>query len=244
MTGFTTESATGSANGIKHKILIVDDESSIRRGLRSILGGLGFESVEAARGEEALSLVRTARFDAILLDLNMPGIGGVETCRRVRQIAPRIPLLVISVNDSEEGKVEALDAGADDYVTKPFSVKELMARLRSNIRRSQLPVESQDAVIAIGEIELHPTRRLVLKSGQPVHLTPKQFDLLRFLMFHSGRPVPHGRLLKFVWGNEYEGELEYLRTFMSQIRKKIEDDPANPRYLLTEAYIGYRFCEA
>jgi two-component system KDP operon response regulator KdpE len=119
-----------------------------------------------------------------------------------------------------------------------------MARLRAAIRRAQLPEESQDAVIAIGDIELHPTRRLVLKSGQPVHLTPKQFDLLRFLMCHSGRPVPHERLLRFVWGNEYQGELEYLRTFMSQIRKKIEDDPANPKYLLTDAYVGYRFCEA
>lgn len=183
-----------------HKILIVDDEAAIRRGLRGTLNGLGFESAEAARAEEALSLVRTSRFDAILLDLMMPGIGGVETCRRVRQILPRLPILVISVNDSEDGKVEALDAGADDYITKPFSVKELMARLRAAIRRSQLPEESQDAVIAIGDIELHPTRRLVLKSGQPVHLTPKQFDLLRFLMCHSGRPVPHERLLRFVWG--------------------------------------------
>jgi two-component system KDP operon response regulator KdpE len=119
-----------------------------------------------------------------------------------------------------------------------------MARLRAAVRRAQMPEEKQDAVITIGDIELHPTRRLVLKSGQPVHLTPKQFDLLRFLMCHSGRPVPHERLLKFVWGNEYQGELEYLRTFMSQIRKKIEDDPANPKYLLTDAYVGYRFCEA
>jgi two-component system KDP operon response regulator KdpE len=227
-----------------HRILIVDDEPAIRRGLRTTLNGLGFECFEGARGEEALSLVRTSRFDAILLDLKMPGIGGVETCRRIRQLSPRLPILVISVNDLEDGKVEALDAGADDYITKPFSVRELTARLRASIRRSHMPEERQDAVIAIGDIELDPTRRLVLKSGQPIHLTPKQFDLLRFLMCHSGRPVPHGRLLKFVWGNEYQGELEYLRTFMSQIRKKIEDDPANPKYLLTEAYVGYRFCEA
>jgi two-component system, OmpR family, KDP operon response regulator KdpE len=227
-----------------HRILIVDDEPSIRRGLRSTLNGLGFETSEAARGEEALSVVRTSRFDAVLLDLNMPGIGGVETCRRMRRIAPRLPILVISVIDSEDGKVEALDAGADDYTTKPFSMKELTARLRAAIRRVQMPEEPAEAVIAIGDIELHPSRRLVLKSGRPVHLTPKQFDLLRFLMCHSGRPVPHERLLKFVWGNEYQGELEYLRTYMSQIRKKIEDDPANPRYLLTDAYVGYRFCDA
>lgn len=227
-----------------HRILIVDDEPAIRRGLRTTLNGLGFASFEAARGEEALSLVRTSRFDAILLDLTMPGIGGIETCRRIREHSHRLPILVISVNDSEDGKVEALDVGADDYITKPFSVKELTARLRASIRRSHMPEERQDAVIAIGDIELDPIRRLVHKSGQPIHLTPKQFDLLRFLMCHSGRPVPHGRLLKFVWGNEYQGELEYLRTFMSQIRKKIEDDPANPKYLLTEAYVGYRFCEA
>jgi two-component system, OmpR family, KDP operon response regulator KdpE len=227
-----------------HRILIVDDEASIRRGLRTTLNALGFTTSEAARGEEALSLVRTSRFDAVLLDLNMPGIGGVETCRRMRRIAPRLPILVVSVIDSEDGKVEALDAGADDYTTKPFSMRELTARLRAAIRRTQLPDHDQDAVISIGDIELHPTRRLVLKSGQPVHLTPKQFDLLRFLMCHSGKPVPHERLLKFVWGNEYQGELEYLRTFMSQIRKKIEDDPSNPKYLLTDAYVGYRFCRA
>jgi two-component system KDP operon response regulator KdpE len=227
-----------------HRILIVDDEASIRRGLRATLNGLGFESSEAARGEEALSLVRTSHFDGVLLDLNMPGIGGVETCRRMRRIAPRLPILVISVIDTEDRKVEALDAGADDYTTKPFSMKELTARLRAAIRRAQIGEVQPDAVIAIGEIELHPTQRLVLKSGRPVHLTPKQFDLLRFLMCHSGRPIPHERLLKFVWGNEYQGELEYLRTFMSQIRKKIEDDPANPKYLLTDAYVGYRFCEA
>jgi two-component system KDP operon response regulator KdpE len=227
-----------------HKILIVDDEASIRRGLRTTLTGLGFDISEAARGEEALSLVRTSRFDAVLLDLNMPGIGGVETCRRMRRIAPRLQILVVSVIDSEDGKVEALDSGADDYITKPFSMKELTARLRAAIRRAQMPQEDEDSVIAIGDIELDPIRRLVLKSGRPVHLTPKQFDLLRFLMCHSGRPVPHERLLKFVWGNEYQGELEYLRTFMSQIRKKIEDDPSNPRYLLTDAYVGYRFCEA
>jgi two-component system KDP operon response regulator KdpE len=227
-----------------HRILIVDDEASIRRGLRTTLNALGFTTSEAARGEEALSLVRTSRFDAVLLDLNMPGIGGVETCRRMRRIAPRLPILVVSVTDSEDGKVEALDAGADDYTTKPFSMRELTARIRAAIRRTQIPDQDQDAVISIGDIELHPTRRLVLKSGQPVHLTPKQFDLLRFLMCHSGKPVPHERLLKFVWGNEYQGELEYLRTFMSQIRKKIEDDPSNPKYLLTDAYVGYRFCGA
>jgi two-component system KDP operon response regulator KdpE len=227
-----------------YRVLVVDDEPSIRRGLRTTLNALGFDICEAARGEEALSLVRTSRFDAVLLDVNMPGMGGVEACRRMRQSSPRLPILIISVVDCEDGKVEALDAGADDYVTKPFSMKELTARLRSAIRRAQLPQGDHEAVIAIGDIKLDPGRRLVLKSGRPVHLTPKQFDLLRFLMCHNGKPVPHERLLKFVWGNEYRDELEYLRTFMSQIRKKIEDDPSNPKYLLTDAYVGYRFCAA
>lgn len=227
-----------------YRILIVDDEASIRHGLRTTLAGLGFHTVEAARGEEAVSLVRTSQFDGVLLDLNMPGIGGTETCRKIRQLTARLPILVISVRDSEDDTVEALDAGADDYVTKPFSTKVLTARLRAAIRRAQLPKIKANAVIAIGAIELHPARRLVFKAGQTVHLTPKQFDLLRFLMCHSGRPVPHGRLLKSVWGDEYHGEHEYLRTFINQIRKKIEDDPANPKYLLTDSHFGYRFCEA
>jgi two-component system, OmpR family, KDP operon response regulator KdpE len=231
-------------NSEQSTVLIVDDERSIRLSLRTILSGLGFMIIEAARGEEALALVRTTQFDAVLLDINMPGMGGVEVCRMMRKNSARVPIIMLTVQGSEDRKVEALDAGADDYITKPFGVKELMARLRGAIRRAQLPEQKQDEVIAIGDIELDPSRRLVLKSGQPVHLTPKQFDLLRFLMCHSGKPVPHERLLKFVWGSEYQGELEYLRTFMSQIRKKIEDDPANPKYLLTDAYVGYRFCEA
>jgi two-component system, OmpR family, KDP operon response regulator KdpE len=229
-------------NTFSHRILIVDDEASIRRGLRTTLTGLGFEVTEAARGEEALSLVRTSAFDGILLDMNMPGIGGLETCRRIRQLSARIPILIVTVRDSPDDVIEALEAGADDYVTKPFNLRELVARLRSAIRRAELPGEKDtDEVIAIGEIELHPERRLVLKAGQAVHLTPKEFDLLRFLMSHPGKPVPHQRLLKAVWGIEYQGELEYLRTFMRQIRKKIEDDPAEPKYLLTDTHIGYRF---
>jgi two-component system, OmpR family, KDP operon response regulator KdpE len=224
------------------KILIVDDEASIRRGLRSTLTGLDFDTTEAARGEEALSLVRTSHFDAILLDMNMPGIGGLETCRRIRQISPRIPILIVTVRESADDTVEALEAGADDYITKPFNLRELIARMRAAIRRSQLDEdEPAPAPMTIGDIELDPERRLVLKSGRPVHLTPKEFDLLRFLMAHSGKPVSHRRLLKSVWGEEYQGELEYLRTFMRQIRKKLEDDPANPKYLLTDAHIGYRF---
>jgi two-component system, OmpR family, KDP operon response regulator KdpE len=225
-----------------NRILIVDDEPSIRRGLRTTLTGLGFEISEAARGEEALSLVRTCHFDAVLLDMNMPGIGGLETCRRMRQISPRIPILIVTVRASADDTVDALEAGADDYLTKPFNLRELVARVRASIRRAELPEEiGTEAVMTIGDIALDPERRLLLKGGRRVHLTPKEFDLLRFLMSNAGKPVPHERLLKTVWGAEYQGELEYLRTFMRQIRKKIEDDPAQPKYLLTDAHIGYRF---
>jgi two-component system, OmpR family, KDP operon response regulator KdpE len=225
-----------------NRILIVDDEPSIRRSLRTTLTSLGFEVSEAARGEEALSLVRTSSFDAVLLDVNMPGIGGLETCRRMRHISARIPILVVTVRASPDDTVEALEAGADDYVTKPFNLRELIARLRASIRRAQLPEEKEpEAVMAIGDIELDPERRLLLKAGRRIHLTPKEFELLRFLMSNAGKPVSHERLLKTVWGIEYQGELEYLRTFMRQIRKKIEDDPGQPKYILTDSHIGYRF---
>src|ERR1017187_1705197 len=227
-------------------ILIVDDEMSIRRALHTTLHKLGFKTVEAARGEEALSLVRTNSFDAVLLDINMPGMSGVDTCRNMRRLSPRIPILMLTVRDSEDDKVEALDAGADDYVTKPFQLRELTARIRAAMRWAKAPAAQEDQeprVLHIGDIELDPVRRLVKKAGHPVHLTPKEFELTHQLMSYAGRPIPHSRLLNSVWGPEYGGELEYLRTFMHQLRKKLEDDPANPRYLLTDAHVGYRFVE-
>jgi two-component system KDP operon response regulator KdpE len=225
------------------KILIVDDEASIRRALRTTLRELGFEVVEAARGEEAVSLVRTVQFSAVLLDINMPGMGGVETCRRIRQFAPRIAILMLTVRDTEDDKVEALEAGADDYVTKPFALRELTARIRAAVRRGLAPANAAAAPIRIGEIELDPERRSVQKSGKIIHFTPKEFDLLHYLMSHPGFPITHARLLSSVWGPEYGNELEYLRTFVRQLRKKLEDDPGSPRYLLTDAYVGYRFSE-
>ena len=227
-------------------ILIVDDEVSIRRGLHATLNKLGFETVEAARGEEALSLLRTNTFDAVLLDINMPGMTGVDTCRNMRRLSPRIPILMLTVRDSEDDKVEALDAGADDYVTKPFQLRELTARIRAAMRSANAEAHQRDGtmlVLQVGDIELDPLRRTVKKGNRPIHLTPKEFELTQQLMTYAGRPIPHSRLLSSVWGPEYGGQLEYLRTFMHQLRKKLEDDPANPKYLLTDAHVGYRFVE-
>ena len=224
-------------------ILVVDDDASTRRALRVTLSGMGFTVVEAARGEEALSLARVSWFDAVLMDVDMPGMGGVEACRCIRHAIARLPILMLTVMDSEDDKVLALDAGADDYITKPFQVRELTARLRSAVRRRSAQDSNRDAPIRYGQLELDPVKYRVSKGGRPIHLTPKEFEVLHYLMMHAGEPIPHARLLKSVWGPEYGNELEYLRTFIRQLRKKIEDDPGNPRYLLTDAYVGYRFSE-
>jgi two-component system KDP operon response regulator KdpE len=223
------------------KILIVDDDYALRRVLHTTLFSAGFDVTEASSGEEALALARAVQYDVVLMDLRMPGKSGVESCRELRQQFPRIAILILTVNDDEDQKVEALDAGADDYITKPFQAKELTARVRANARRVRAPHVERDASIHIGEIDLHPARRLVHKSGQPIRLTPKEFDVLHFLMAHAGMPITHARLLGAVWGSEYVNQVEYLRTFIRQLRKKLEDDAAAPKYILTDSYVGYRF---
>jgi two-component system KDP operon response regulator KdpE len=228
---------------LQGKVLLVDDDASIRRALRTTLSVLGFEIEEASSGEQAVSFVRTERYDAVLLDINMPGRGGIEACRNLRRLAPGLPILMLTVRDSANDKIDALDAGADDYITKPFHIGELTARVRSAVRRSRVTQGNDETVITIGEIKLDRERHLVKKSGAIVHLTPKEFDLLYCLMSHAGKPLTHARLLTSVWGAEYGNELEYLRTFVRQLRKKLEDDPARPKYLLTESYIGYRFSD-
>jgi two-component system KDP operon response regulator KdpE len=218
-------------------ILVVDDEPSVRRVLQTTLSNWGFR---------ALFLLRTVHFDAVLLDKMMPGMTGLETCRHIRRLFPRVPILMLTVCDSEDDMVEALDAGADDYVTKPFQMRELIARIRASMRwgtASPLRRDHLTPVLQVGEIQLDPARRTVRKASRLVHLTPKEFELAHQLMMYAGRPISHSRLLSTVWGPEYGGELEYLRTFMHQLRKKLEDDPANPKYLLTDAHFGYRFVE-
>jgi two-component system KDP operon response regulator KdpE len=226
------------------RILVVDDESAIRRALRPPLVELGFQVVDATRGEEALQMLRAGGFDVVLLDVNMPGIGGIETLRRIRAFAPRLPILMLTVRDQEQDKVEALEQGADDYVTKPFSMRELIARIRTAVRRVRAPARAEDAPIQIGELRLDPVKRKVAKRGQLVHLTRKEFDILHCLMSSAGRVITYARLLTAVWGADCREEVEYLRTFVRQLRKKIEDDPANPVYLLTDVYVGYRFADA
>jgi two-component system KDP operon response regulator KdpE len=226
------------------RILVVDDEPAIRRALRAPLLELGFQVTEASRGEEALQTLRGAACDVVLLDINMPGIGGIETLRRIRAVAPRLPVLMLTVRDGEEEKVEALELGADDYVTKPFSTRELIARIRTAVRRVRAPIRPEDAPIEIGEIRLEPIKRIVTRRGAPVHLTRKEFDILHCLMSRAGRVVTYARLLTAVWGADCREEVEYLRTFIRQLRKKIEDDPSNPIYLLTDVYVGYRFADA
>jgi two-component system KDP operon response regulator KdpE len=222
-------------------VLIVDDDFRTRQALRAALGALGFHVREAMDGEEAVELVQKSCPGLILLDMNLPGMSGLETCQAVRKISAKVGIIMLTVRDSQKDKIEALDAGADDYVGKPFSVGELGARMRAFFRRSYLSGPTASPTISVGDMELDLVERAVRKRGQSIHLTPKEFELLRLLITRAGRPVPHVELLKTVWGARYGTELEYLRTFMNQLRKKIEDDPAQPKYLVTHPFVGYRF---
>ena len=225
------------------RILIVEDDFTLRRTLRTTLDALGFEADDTANGESAVELVRMNQYEAVLLDINMPGIGGIETCLRIRRSFTKLPILVLTVRDNEDDKVNALDAGADDYITKPFQMRELAARIRAAIRRFRAPATPADAPLTIGEITLDPVKRKVLKSGVELKLTPREFDAMQFLMENAGRPVTHARLLALLWGSGYGDEREYLRVLISTLRKKVETNPSTPEYLLTESYIGYRFRE-
>ena len=230
-----------SVNG---NILVTDDDPELRRVLRRTLDAMGFDVAESANGEQAVKEIDHRPYDVVLMDVNMPGIGGIEACRALRKKAPRLQILMLTVRDGEADKIAAFEAGADDYIIKPFSILELTARLRSAVRRSTTPLQAPELPIVIGGLELDPGRRAVSKAGTPLRLTPKEFDLLHYLMSHAGLPLAHTRLLRAIWGSEYGQELEYLRTFMHQLRRKIEDDPSTPEYLLTEPHFGYRFRQA
>ncbi len=222
-------------------VLVVDDEFSLRDVLRKALTAAGFQVAEARSGEEAVTALRERHYDLVLLDINMPGAGGIEACRKIRVLSPQTGIVMVTVRDSENDRVDALEAGADDYVTKPVRLRELIARLRAVLRRTQLRPTMRPAVLTAGDLEIDLDRRLLRRAGQPVHLAPKEFELLAFMMQNQGVPLTHARLLASVWGHEYGSELEYLRSYVKMLRKKIEPDPSRPEYILTEPWVGYRF---
>jgi len=219
-------------------ILVIDDEAQIRRVLRSTLTFRGYELLEASTGEEGTELARKFKPDLILLDVNLPGISGIETCRELRRFTA-VPIIMLTVRNAERDKVVALDAGADDYVTKPFGIEELLARVRASLRRHS----STEAIPAFQSRDLSVDfeERRVTAGGELVHLAPKEFEVLRHLIAQQGKPVTHRKLLQAVWGPEYGEETENLRVVINQLRKKIEKDPAQPKYILTEPWVGYRF---
>jgi two-component system KDP operon response regulator KdpE len=222
------------------RILVVDDDPQIRRVMKATLVGHSYEVMEARTGEEALERLPQELPNLVLLDMNMPGMGGLETCRAIRA-GSDIPVIILSVRNTEKDKVAALDAGADDYVTKPFGIEELLARIRAALRRSTSSPEGGPRGFSSPDLEIDFETRRVHANGKDVRLTPKEFELLRHLVTHAGKPVSHRELLQAVWGPDYGDEPEYLRVFINQVRKKIEANPAKPKYILTEPWVGYRF---
>ena len=223
---------------ISAKILIVDDAQQVRRVLRTALSSEGYTTYEAASGEEALDSIRASLPDAILLDVNMPGMGGLEACREIRRTMD-VPIVMLTVRNSERDKVLALDAGADDYVVKPFGMQELLARIRAALRRRT--ARGKVTSFAAKDLNIDFEARVVAVRGRDVHLTPKEFELLRHLVLNAGKPLTHRRLLQAVWGPDYGDEPEYLRVMINQLRKKLESDPTRPKLILTEPWVGYRF---
>ena len=222
------------------KILVVDDEPQIRRLFRATLTGSGYQVADARSGEEALEKFREYLPDLVIMDLNMPGIGGLEACREIRTDSD-VPIIILTVRNAESDKVEALDAGADDYVCKPFGMQELLARIRAALRRAPTSPEGGPHAFASEGLEIDFDARKVRLKNKNVHLTPKEFHVLRYLVSQGGKPVPHRQLLQAVWGPDYGDESDYLRVFINHLRKKIEPNPSKPRYILTEPWVGYRF---
>ncbi len=223
---------------LRPRVLIVDDEPQIRRALRVALRANGYDVAEAESGTAALEATATHPPDVIILDLGLPDLDGIEVCRRLREWT-RLPIIVLSAHGDDEAKVRALDEGADDYVTKPFSMPELLARIRVALRHAAAATETGEPVIRAGDVVIDLARRVVTRAGQEVHLTPTEYGLLRFLAQHAGRVVTHGHLLRSVLGPGYEDATGALRVYIAGLRKKLEADPAQPRLLLTEPGVGY-----
>ena len=220
-------------------ILVVDDEPQITRVLRTALTAQGYDIRVANDGEMALEIMKDWAPNLIITDLSMPHFDGIQLCRRVRAVS-QVPIVVLSVRDQERQKIEALDAGADDYITKPFSMNELLARVRANLRRTPKAAEASE-IVDVGDFHIDLATRTVVVAGRELKLTPKEFDLLLYLSQHPHRVIPHRTLLAAIWGANSTEQPEYLRVFIGQLRKKVEPDLAEPRYLLTERWVGYRF---
>jgi two-component system KDP operon response regulator KdpE len=223
------------------RILIVDDEPNIIATVGPLLRARGYEVLSAMSGRAALQAVERDKPDLIVLDLGLPDIDGVEVCRRVRHTAS-VPILILSARGAEGDKVSALDAGADDYVTKPFGAEELLARIRATLRRVDNPSPPSEPIVR-GNLVIDRERFRVLREGEEVRLTPKEFELLTFLALHPGRVLTHRAILKAVWGSHVVDQPEHLRVLVGLLRKKIEPNPSSPKYILTEPWVGYRFAD-
>src|SRR5258706_11254666 len=226
----------------KPRILVVDDEPQLTRVLRTGLKSHGYDVRTAADGLSGLETFNDWHPDLVITDLAMPNMNGLELCRKIRAVSPA-PIIVLSAQGEEKTKVEALDIGADDFVTKPFGIDELLARIRAALRRALTPVvnDAEPTVLQEGDFRVDLESRSVTVSGREIRLTPKEFDLLIYLMKHAGKVLTHRRLLAALWGGNYVEQNEYLRVFVGNLRKKIETDATSPRYILTEPWIGYRF---
>lgn len=222
------------------RILVVDDEPQIRRVMKTALTAEGYTVVDVKSAFEAFDKLREERFDLILLDVNMAGMSGLEACAEIRASSD-IGIIMLTVRNTDADKIAALDAGADDYVTKPFSMPELLARIRANLRRVSVSPSSGPPIITFGRVEIHVAARRVYVGGHETRFTPKEFDLLHYLATHADTSISHRKLLQTIWGPDYGDEIEYLHVFVNQIRKKIEPNPSSPRYLITEPRVGYRF---
>jgi two-component system KDP operon response regulator KdpE len=221
------------------RVLVVDDDPQIRRVMRTTLDAKGYKVDEAGSGEQALALVFSEKYDLIILDINLPGKTGVETCREIHSMSSS-PVIMLTVREAGEDKIEALDAGACDYVTKPFAMGELLARIRAVLRRAPALAISGVTHLKLDDVEINFESRRVIVSGKPARLTSKEFDLLLYLATHRNRTIPHRELLREVWGSEHVEQRKYLRVFVNRLRKKIEAHPDDPKFLLTEPFVGYR----